>query len=121
MGQKVTKTDFEWVYDEEPHKSRRTEILKKYPGKSFIFSETQTQSIAIAIFIEIKQLFGYDPMFKWYCTGLVLLQVSSLYYLQNQSWLFLLVSAYCFGGVINHSLSLAVHEISHNLSFGHAR
>jgi sphingolipid 4-desaturase/C4-monooxygenase len=101
MGQEVSRTDFEWKYDEEPHKSRRTEILKKYP--------------------EIKQLFGHDPMFKYYCSGLVILQVVSLYFLQEKSWQFLLIAAYCFGGVINHSLSLAVHEISHNLSFGHGR
>jgi sphingolipid delta-4 desaturase len=101
MGQHVSRTDFEWTYDDEPHKSRRTEILKKYP--------------------EIKQLFGYDPNFKWVCTAMVSLQIASLYFLQDKSWTFLLVAAYCFGGVINHSLSLAVHEISHNLSFGHAR
>lgn len=101
MGQHVSRTDFEWSYDDEPHKTRRTEILKKYP--------------------EIKQLFGYDPNFKWVCTGMVLTQIASLYFLQDKSWTFLLVAAYCFGGVLNHSLSLAVHEISHNLSFGHAR
>lgn len=101
MGQHVSRTDFEWVYDDEPHKTRRVEILKKYP--------------------EIKKLFGYDWRFKYYVTGLVLLQIASLYYLQNKSWRILLVCAYCFGGVINHSLSLAVHEISHNLAYGHAR
>lgn len=53
--------------------------------------------------------------------GLVIIQVVSLFYLQDKSWPFLLVAAYCFGGVINHSLSLAIHEISHNLSFGHGR
>lgn len=72
-------------------------------------------------FIEIKQLFGHDPSFKWKCTVLVFVQVASLYYLQEKSIPFLIFAAYFFGGVINHSLSLAVHEISHNLSFGHGR
>jgi sphingolipid 4-desaturase/C4-monooxygenase len=89
------------VYDDEPHKTRRTEILKKYP--------------------EIKKLFGYDSNFKFKCIALVILQIASLYFLKDKSWSFLIVMAYCFGGVINHSLSLAVHEISHNLAFGHSR
>lgn len=87
MGQHVSRTDFEWSYDDEPHKSRRTEILKKYP--------------------EIKQLFGHDTQFKWTCTVMVLTQVASLYLLQDKSWPVLIAAAYCFGGVINHSLSLA--------------
>ena len=101
MGQEVSRNDFEWSYDEEPHKSRRTEILKKYP--------------------EIKKLFGYDRNFKWYCSALVIIQIASLFFLKDKSWPVLLVVAYCFGGVLNHSLSLAVHEISHNLAFGHSR
>lgn len=101
MGQHVSRTDFEWKYDDEPHKSRRTEILKKYP--------------------EIKQLFGHDPNFKWICTAMVFGQIASLYFLQDKSWPTLIALAYCLGGVINHSLSLAVHEISHNASFGNSR
>ena len=72
-------------------------------------------------YTEIKQLFGHDPAFKWKCAVLVAVQVISLFYLQEKSVWFLIAAAYCFGGVINHSLSLAVHEISHNLSFGHGR
>ncbi|CAO1390097.1 unnamed protein product [Diamesa serratosioi] len=98
MGQKVSRTDFEWQTTDEPHADRRKRILEKYP--------------------EIKKLFGYDKNFKYQCMFLVSLQIVSLYFIQNWSWFSLIIMAYCFGGVINHSLSLAVHEISHNLAFG---
>lgn len=101
MGQHVSRTDFEWSYTEEPHASRRKIILEKYP--------------------QIKKLFGYDPNFKWVVTGMVFTQFLLMYILKDKSWPVLLLVAYCIGGVINHSLMLAIHEISHNLAFGHAR
>ncbi len=101
MGQTVTRDDFEWSYTEEPHASRRKMILDKYP--------------------QIKKLFGYDPNFKYVAGGMVLTQFIMLFVMKGQSWPITILVAYCFGGVINHSLSLAVHEISHNLAFGHAR
>lgn len=101
MGQKVSRTDFEWVYTEEPHASRRKQILEKYP--------------------QIKKLFGYDPNFKYVATAMVLMQFVMLFVMKGQSWPVTLLVAYCFGGVINHSLALAIHEIAHNLAFGHAR
>ncbi|XP_036340448.1 sphingolipid delta(4)-desaturase DES1-like, partial [Rhagoletis pomonella] len=101
MGQKVSRTDFEWVYTEEPHATRRKLILEKYP--------------------QIKKLFGYDPKFKWIAGAMVLLQMLALFVVKDISWPLLIVAAYCFGGILNHSLMLAVHEISHNLAFGHSR
>lgn len=101
MGAAVTRTDFEWVYTEEPHATRRKEILKKYP--------------------EIKQLFGHEPLLKWVVAGLVLTQFVACYFVKDASWLVIILLGYCFGGVINHALMLAIHEISHNLAFGHSR
>ncbi|KDR16071.1 sphingolipid delta(4)-desaturase DES1 isoform X1 [Zootermopsis nevadensis] len=101
MGAHVSRTDFEWSYTEEPHASRRKEILEKYP--------------------QIKKLFGYDPYFKWVASGMVLIQFFMMYVMIDQSWPMIYLVAYCFGGVINHSLMLAIHEISHNLAFGCAR
>lgn len=101
MGQKVSRTDFEWVYTEEPHATRRKLILEKYP--------------------QIKKLFGYDPNFKYVAIAMVLAQFIMLFVMKDRSWPMVLLVAYCFGGVINHSLALAIHEIAHNLAFGHAR
>lgn len=98
MGAKASRTDFEWTYTEEPHASRRRDIIKKYP--------------------EIKKLFGVDPKFKWIALSLVVFQLASLFLVQHLSWPQLIVAAYCVGGVINHALMLAVHEIAHSMAFG---
>lgn len=52
---------------------------------------------------------------------MVLIQFISFWLLRNASWQTLVIMAYCLGGVVNHSLTLAVHEIAHNLAFGHSR
>nr|XP_032525759.1 sphingolipid delta(4)-desaturase DES1 [Danaus plexippus plexippus] len=91
MGAKVSRTDFEWVHTEEPHATRRKIILEKYP--------------------EIKKLYGYDPMFKWVVTAMVLTQFAMLPVVQHLSWPYVIILAYCFGGVINHSLMLGKFQI----------
>lgn len=101
MGQKVSRTDFEWVHTDEPHASRRKIILEKYP--------------------QIKKLFGHDPNFKYVVSALVFAQLAMLFVMKGQSWPITLLAAYCFGGVINHACAMALHEIGHNLAFGHAR
>jgi sphingolipid delta-4 desaturase len=81
----------------EPHAKRKEEILKKHP--------------------EIKELFGYDPLTKYQVLFWVFAQFFVAYFVRNESWLMLLVVAYCFGGFAGHALYLAIHEISHNLCF----
>eukprot|EP00042_Codosiga_hollandica_P016287 m.40972 g.40972 ORF g.40972 m.40972 type:complete len:348 (-) comp46092_c0_seq2:167-1210(-) len=100
MGQSTSREDFEWRHDQEPHKTRRTEILKQHP--------------------EIKKLMVVDPMFKWKVTMLVCIQFISVYFFQDLPWLAVVPLAYIISGTINHSLLLAVHEISHNQAFGGA-
>jgi len=59
---------------------------------------------------QIKQLFGYDPNFKWIVTGMVLVQFLSFFIVKDLSYPKLLLLAYCFGGVINHSLMLGMYS-----------
>ena len=54
-----TKQDFLWSLNEEPHFSRRKEIMKKHP--------------------EVKTLFGYAWETKWIVTFLVALQLGAAY------------------------------------------
>lgn len=64
MGQKVTKQDFEWSYTDEPHATRRRQILAKYP--------------------EVKQFFGVDPCFKYVVLAQVLLQICMAWCLRGE-------------------------------------
>ncbi|XP_060858243.1 sphingolipid delta(4)-desaturase DES1 [Metopolophium dirhodum] len=98
MGAKVSRTDFEWSPTEEPHATRRKEILEKHP--------------------EIKKLYGPDKNFKWIVVITTILQLGSLYFIKDLKWPTVMILAYCFGGVVNHSLMLAIHEIAHNMGFG---
>lgn len=92
-------SDFEWTYTEEPHASRRKLILKAHP--------------------EVKKLFGPHPASKYYCAATVALQVLMAYYCSRPttSWFAFFFIAYVIGGTCNHSLTLAIHEMSHHLFF----
>lgn len=95
--------DYEWTYTEEPHATRRDIIQKAHP--------------------EVKKLFGPDPRAKYWCFATVMLQIICACYCAraSTSWLQFCVIGYVIGGTCNHSLTLAIHEMSHNLFFKSAK
>jgi len=76
-------------------------ILKKYP--------------------KIKKLMGYDPMITVYVAAEVFANVAIAYLLRNSSWAVVVPMAWVLSATLNHSLGGAIHEIGHNLAFGHSR
>uniref|UniRef100_A0AC11BXL9 Delta 4-desaturase, sphingolipid 2 n=1 Tax=Ovis aries TaxID=9940 RepID=A0AC11BXL9_SHEEP len=101
MGNSAGRSDFEWVYTDQPHTQRRKEMLAKYPA--------------------IKALMRPDPHIKWTVTGMVLVQLLACWLARGLAWRWLFFWAYAFGGCVNHSLTLAIHDISHNTAFGTGR
>jgi len=89
--------DFSWSETDEPHASRRKLILAKYP--------------------QIKELFVYEPKTFLVVVALVTFQFTLAYYLRNANQWLTFALAYIIGGIINHTLQLAVHDLSHNLCF----
>ncbi len=90
---------FFWTYTEEPHKTRRQEIIKAHP--------------------DVLKLCGPEPLTFPLVVAVVGLQIGCAYALRNTpvlSWSFLL-TAYIVGATANQNLFLAIHEISHNLAF----
>jgi len=76
-------------------------ILKKYP--------------------EIKKLMGFDPMVAVYVSIEVIANVAISCLLRDASWAVIIPMAWIVSATINHSLGGAIHEIGHNLAFGHKR
>jgi sphingolipid delta-4 desaturase len=92
------RDDFHWEYTDEPHATRRREILAKYP--------------------QMKKLFGYDWRTAIQFGVTVLIQICMAYMVRNMGWIELFILTYVVSGTLNHSLSVGLHEISHNLVFG---
>jgi len=91
-------TDFEWSYTEEPHASRRKAIIAKYGSK-------------------VHELYGHDPSMRYKVVCAVVAQLCLASLASEMPIWAMLVLAWTVGGVINHSMTLAMHEISHNLAF----
>ncbi|CAG2178273.1 unnamed protein product [Oppiella nova] len=63
-----------------------------------------------------------DPNIKWAASGTAIIQLISFYMLRDvTSFWQLFLMAYCFGGVLNVSLQMVIHEIVHNHAFGPSR
>jgi len=86
---------FTFSETDEPHATRRQKILAAHP--------------------EIAELFTTEPLTFWISLGIVLFQLCMAYAVRDASWWVLLACAYVIGGTLNHSLQLAVHELSHDL------
>eukprot|EP00924_Labyrinthula_sp_SR-Ha-C_P012548 snap_masked-scaffold_10-processed-gene-10.17-mRNA-1 protein AED:0.01 eAED:0.03 QI:0/-1/0/1/-1/1/1/0/383 len=94
--------DFLWVMHDEPHASRRKEMIKKYP--------------------KLKDIMGYEPMTKYIVVFLMVIQISISLTMTEEDIVFpcslkFWSLAYIFGATISQALFLAEHEISHNLAF----
>ncbi|KAL1896436.1 sphingolipid delta-4 desaturase [Ceratocystis pirilliformis] len=91
--------DFFWTYTEEPHRSRRLEIIKAHP--------------------EVTKLCGPEPLTKYTVALVVGIQLLAAYYLRDTPFFSLKFWAvgYVIGATANQNLFLAIHEISHNLAF----
>jgi sphingolipid delta-4 desaturase len=64
---------------------------------------------------------GHDPRMVIQVVICVLIQISLAIVLRDSSWTRFIFIAYVIGGTVNHSLSLSLHELTHNLAFGHSK
>jgi sphingolipid delta-4 desaturase len=93
----MSNSEFYWSATDEPHATRRKEILAKYP--------------------EIRELYGHDPSSKYFALFCCAFQFAACIALRNAPMWLVALLAWAFGGFASHSLFLAMHEIAHNLFF----
>jgi len=86
-----------WSAKPEPHAARKRRILEDHP--------------------EIKKLMGPCPITKWKVLVSVIVQAAMVWNIRNANWPVLLFFTYMVSGTINHMMTLAIHELSHNLGF----
>lgn len=101
-----------------PHGGKRYSVSRN----RFLFFLSGLSSVfSLEKYPEIKQLMGHDWRMAIQVAISVLIQVTLAIVLRDSSWSKIIFLAYVIGGTINHSLSLALHELTHNLAFGHSR
>ncbi|KAI1331906.1 fatty acid desaturase-domain-containing protein [Xylariaceae sp. FL0255] len=95
----VKYRDFFWTYTEEPHRTRRLQIIKAHP--------------------EVTKLCGPEPLTKYVVLLVVTIQILCASHLRTTPFFSLKFwgLAYVIGATANQNLFLAIHEISHNLAF----
>ncbi len=97
--QRKTPPSSEFVYrkGEEPHALRRKKILTDHP--------------------EISALYGPDSKQALFALGTIFVTIGTAYFVKDWSWLPFLLVTYLVSGTANHSLMLAMHELSHDHFF----
>ena len=89
---------FTYTSKGEIHAKRRREILEKHP--------------------EIAQLYGHDTSSAVFCAATIAIQLAMMFLVSDmQSIWGLLFLTYAVSGTLNHSLLLAMHEVTHDLFF----
>ena len=70
---------------------------------------------------EIKTLMGPDPRIAVIVITEVIVQFAIAYWISvyQPGWIIWCLATYFISATLNHSLAAAIHEIGHNLAFGH--
>ena len=146
MGARLSRSDFQWVYTDEPHTTRRREMLRKSTHLDDHHQNTHEKKNTISLlFLEkypqIKQLMGHDWRIAVQVVITVLIQLTMAYFVRDLPWNFVWLLTYVISGTLNHSLSISFHEsknrwinqsiedimtinlilVGHNLAFGNHR
>lgn len=93
----MSKNDFRFSAEPEPHRLRTRQILKKYP--------------------QVRNLIGKNPLTIVAIIGLVSLMIFLSWFVHDKSWWWVFGVAYLVGAFANHALFVMIHECSHNLLF----
>ena len=98
------RREFEFSATDEPHATRRSALLKTPAAPS------------------IRALLAAgDATFAARGCAAVAAQLVMCWLVSDMAWPAVFALAYLVGGTVNHAMTLAMHETSHNLAFGHAR
>ena len=62
-----------------------------------------------------------DTRFKYEVIALVFVQLFFIYAVQDLPWKIVILASCTLCGLLNHWLLLGIHEISHNMAFGHIK
>lgn len=93
----MSKIDFYYSPEPEPHKERTKQILAAHP--------------------EVRNLIGRNPYSFLLVLFIVGFQITAAFMLRNQPWWLILPAAWFAGAFANHALYVLIHEAAHGLIF----